>query len=178
MARPSRPAFPRFFLWLLTAVIRAAGGGHRGVPSVSNRPGDDNFECGWEMGRVGRSIALGHGFSSAYDGNTGATAWEPPLYPYLIGGVFKIFGIYTHSSAWEHPASQARPSLQFVLRQFEGKQEQPHQDERREGCVPNPVNRPIPDVGAQCPRPRRPEGNAFPKSSVSDQKNRDAGAEL
>jgi 4-amino-4-deoxy-L-arabinose transferase-like glycosyltransferase len=64
------------------------------------RPGDDNFEFGWEMGRVGRSIALGQGFSSPYDGNTGPTAWEPPLYPYLIGGVFKIFGIYTHASAW------------------------------------------------------------------------------
>jgi 4-amino-4-deoxy-L-arabinose transferase-like glycosyltransferase len=52
------------------------------------------------MGRVGRSIAQGHGFSSPYEGNTGATAWEPPLYPYLIGGVFKVFGIYTHASAW------------------------------------------------------------------------------
>ena len=52
------------------------------------------------MGRVGRSIALGHGFGSPYEGNTGPTAWEPPLYPYLIGGVFKLFGIYTHASAW------------------------------------------------------------------------------
>jgi 4-amino-4-deoxy-L-arabinose transferase-like glycosyltransferase len=64
------------------------------------RPGDDNFEFGWEMGRVGRSIALGQGFSNPYDGNTGPTAWEPPLYPYLIGGVFKIFGVYTQASAW------------------------------------------------------------------------------
>ena len=61
---------------------------------------DDNFEFGWEMGRIGRSIALGHGFSSPYDGNTGPTAWEPPLYPFLIGGVFKVFGIYTLASAW------------------------------------------------------------------------------
>jgi 4-amino-4-deoxy-L-arabinose transferase-like glycosyltransferase len=52
------------------------------------------------MGRVGRSIALGRGFSSPYEGNTGPTAWEPPLYPYLIGGVFKIFGVYTYASAW------------------------------------------------------------------------------
>ena len=52
------------------------------------------------MGRVGRSIALGHGFSSPYDGNTGPTAWEPPIYPYLIGGVFKLFGVYTRTSAW------------------------------------------------------------------------------
>jgi 4-amino-4-deoxy-L-arabinose transferase-like glycosyltransferase len=52
------------------------------------------------MGRVGRSIALGQGFSSPYGGNTGPTAWEPPLYPYLIGGVFKVFGIYSQASAW------------------------------------------------------------------------------
>ena len=64
------------------------------------RPGNDNFEFGWEMGRVARSIALGHGFSSPYEGNTGPTAWEPPLYPYLMAGVFKIFGIYSHASAW------------------------------------------------------------------------------
>jgi hypothetical protein len=64
------------------------------------RVGEDNFGFGWEMGRVGRSIALGQGFSSPYEGHTGPTAWEPPLYPYLIGGVFKIFGIYTYASAW------------------------------------------------------------------------------
>ncbi|MFZ0733105.1 MAG: glycosyltransferase family 39 protein [Candidatus Sulfotelmatobacter sp.] len=64
------------------------------------RPGDDHFEFGWEMGRVARSIASGHGFSSPYDGDTGPTAWEPPIYPYLMAGVFKVFGIYTHASAW------------------------------------------------------------------------------
>jgi 4-amino-4-deoxy-L-arabinose transferase-like glycosyltransferase len=64
------------------------------------RPGDDNFGFGWEMGRIGRSIAQGHGFSSPYEGQTGPSAWEPPLYPFLIGGVFKLFGIYTFASAW------------------------------------------------------------------------------
>jgi 4-amino-4-deoxy-L-arabinose transferase-like glycosyltransferase len=64
------------------------------------RPGEDHFGFGFEMGRVGRSIALGQGFSNPYGGNTGPSAWEPPLYPYLIGGVFKIFGIYTYASAW------------------------------------------------------------------------------
>lgn len=64
------------------------------------RTGDDHFAFGWEMGRVGRSIALGQGFSNPYGDATGPTAWEPPLYPYLIGGVFKLFGIYSHASAW------------------------------------------------------------------------------
>jgi 4-amino-4-deoxy-L-arabinose transferase-like glycosyltransferase len=100
MARPSRPALPRFFLWLLPLSfllqVAAIGAFHQ----YRVRPGDDHFEFGWEMGRVGRSIALGQGFSSPYEGNTGPTAWEPPIYPYLIGGVFKIFGIYTPASAW------------------------------------------------------------------------------
>lgn len=64
------------------------------------RAGDENFGFGFEMGRIGRSIAEGHGFSSPYEGNTGPSAWEPPIYPYLIGGVFKIFGVYSRASAW------------------------------------------------------------------------------
>ena len=60
---------------------------------------DDNFSFGWEMGRIGRSLAQGQGFSNPFDGATGPTAWEPPLYPFLIAGVFKLFGIYTHASA-------------------------------------------------------------------------------
>ena len=60
---------------------------------------DDHFGFGWEMGRVGRAIATGHGFSDPFDGLTGPTAWEPPLYPYVIAGVFKLFGVYTNLSA-------------------------------------------------------------------------------
>lgn len=64
------------------------------------RPEENHFGFGWEMGRVARSIASGEGFSNPYGDHTGPTAWEPPLYPYLMGGVFKIFGIYTYASAW------------------------------------------------------------------------------
>lgn len=64
------------------------------------RTDDDHFGYGWEMGRIGQAIALGQGFSSPYGGSTGPTAWEPPLYPSLIGGIFKLFGIYSDASAW------------------------------------------------------------------------------
>ena len=64
------------------------------------RRGEDHFAFGWEMGRVARSIALGQGFSNPYGDSTGPTGWEPPLYPYLIGGVFKIAGVYSDASAW------------------------------------------------------------------------------
>jgi 4-amino-4-deoxy-L-arabinose transferase-like glycosyltransferase len=83
---------------LLSFVLQVAGIGV--FRQYHTRRGEDNFGFGFEMGRVGRSIALGRGFSSPYEGNTGPTAWEPPLYPYLIGGVFKIFGVYTYASAW------------------------------------------------------------------------------
>ncbi len=61
---------------------------------------EDNFSFGWEMGRIGASLASGHGFSSPFGAPTGPTAWEAPLYPYLIAGVFRIFGIYSKASAF------------------------------------------------------------------------------
>jgi 4-amino-4-deoxy-L-arabinose transferase-like glycosyltransferase len=61
---------------------------------------DDNFSFGWEMGRIAASLASGHGFSNQFGPQTGPTAWEPPLYPYLIAGVFQVFGIYTKTSAF------------------------------------------------------------------------------
>src|SRR5215469_5915045 len=95
-----RLAVPGFFRWLLPLSFALQIASIGVLHQYQVRPGNDNFEFGWEMGRVARSIALGQGFSSPYEGNTGPTAWEPPLYPYLMGGVFKVFGIYTHASAW------------------------------------------------------------------------------
>ena len=61
---------------------------------------DNNFGFGWEMGRLGASLASGHGFSNPFGPATGPTAWEPPLYPYLTAGVFRVFGIYSKASAF------------------------------------------------------------------------------
>src|SRR5258708_13314317 len=59
----------------------------------------DEWVFGWETGRVARSIATGHGFSSPYSEPTGSTALIPPVYTFLVAGVFKIFGVYTTASA-------------------------------------------------------------------------------
>jgi 4-amino-4-deoxy-L-arabinose transferase-like glycosyltransferase len=63
-------------------------------------PRRDHFQFGWEMGRIARSIAEGQGFSSPTDLPTGPSAWAPPLYPYILAGVFKLFGVYSALSAW------------------------------------------------------------------------------
>lgn len=100
MERAAQLAIPRIAGWLVLlsfALQLTAIGIAR---QYRTRPGEDHFAFGWEMGRVARSIALGQGFSNPYGDNTGPTAWEPPLYPYLMGGVFKLFGIYTYASAW------------------------------------------------------------------------------
>lgn len=64
------------------------------------RPSDDHFEFGWEMGRIGRALATGHGYSDPFTGHTGPTAWVPPGYTLLVGGVFRIFGVYSKLSAF------------------------------------------------------------------------------
>jgi hypothetical protein len=51
-----------------------------------------------ETGHIAFSIASGKGFSSPFQRETGPTAWLAPIYPYLLAGIFKVFGIYTFRS--------------------------------------------------------------------------------
>jgi 4-amino-4-deoxy-L-arabinose transferase-like glycosyltransferase len=100
MERTAPSRISRQLLWLVAlsfALQVATIGVFR---QYRTRPEDDHFGFGWEMGRVARSIVEGRGFSSPYGGDTGPTAWEPPIYPYFMAGVFKFFGIYTYQSAW------------------------------------------------------------------------------
>jgi len=60
----------------------------------------DHFQFAWEVGRIARSLATGYGYADPFVGHTGPTAWAPPLYPVLLAGVFKVFGVYTAMSAW------------------------------------------------------------------------------
>jgi 4-amino-4-deoxy-L-arabinose transferase-like glycosyltransferase len=69
------------------------------IDDVMN-PARGHWEFGWEEGKIAHSIATGQGFSSPLFGNTGATAWTTPVYPYLLAGVFRVFGIYTRGAAW------------------------------------------------------------------------------
>jgi len=51
----------------------------------------------WAFGRIARSIASGHGFGSPF-ADTGLSALLPPVYSYLLAGIFKVFGIETTAS--------------------------------------------------------------------------------
>lgn len=63
-------------------------------------PARDHWKFGWETGRIAQSLALGHGFSSPLFGSTGPTAWMGPVYPLVLAGIFRIFGIYSTASAY------------------------------------------------------------------------------
>ncbi|MHB8303040.1 MAG: hypothetical protein ACYDC6_09420 [Acidobacteriaceae bacterium] len=64
------------------------------------RLAEDHFQFGWEMGRIARALVTGYGYADPFSGHTGPTTWVAPLYPLLLAGVFKIFGVYTLRSAW------------------------------------------------------------------------------
>jgi 4-amino-4-deoxy-L-arabinose transferase-like glycosyltransferase len=64
------------------------------------RPYDDHMLFGEEMGRIARALATGFGFSDPFRGHTGPTAWVGPLFPLILAGVFKVFGVFTAQSAW------------------------------------------------------------------------------
>jgi len=54
-----------------------------------------------EPARIAWALATGHGFSSPWP-NTPLlpTAQQPPVYPLIVAGIFRIFGAYTLSAIW------------------------------------------------------------------------------
>lgn len=61
--------------------------------------GGGHWPFGYETGQIAASIAEGHGFSSPLFAPTGPTAWMTPVYPYIVAGVFKLFGVFSTASA-------------------------------------------------------------------------------
>jgi Dolichyl-phosphate-mannose-protein mannosyltransferase len=73
-------------LWILPLSMST-----RLVAIILKHPG---FPPGWggEMPAVAHAIATGNGFASPYLIETGPTALVPPVYPYLLAILFKLFG--------------------------------------------------------------------------------------
>src|ERR1700692_1324568 len=66
---------------------------------TSGTPVKSFLAYGYELGRVASSIAAGRGFSSPLRFvDTGPTAWFTPIYPYMVAGIFKIWGIFSDKS--------------------------------------------------------------------------------
>jgi 4-amino-4-deoxy-L-arabinose transferase-like glycosyltransferase len=63
-------------------------------------PDRDHWRFAYENGRLARSIAEGRGMGSPLFEDTGLSAWMTPIYPYFVAGVFKVFGIYSTTSAF------------------------------------------------------------------------------
>src|SRR5215472_1229550 len=51
-----------------------------------------------ETGSIASALASGKGFSSPFLKETGPTAWLTPVYPLLVAGIFRVFGIFTLAS--------------------------------------------------------------------------------
>ena len=54
----------------------------------------------FEMANLAHSLATGHGFSSPFGGDTGPSAWTPPLYPWVISLAFRAFGVFSPAAAF------------------------------------------------------------------------------
>jgi len=59
------------------------------------------FTNGNEAARIAWAMVSGHGFSSPWPNTPLApTAQQPPLYPFLLAGIFKLAGVYSYLSLW------------------------------------------------------------------------------
>jgi 4-amino-4-deoxy-L-arabinose transferase-like glycosyltransferase len=89
----------RLLLWAILAALAirliVASFCYTGIMN----PERNHWPFAYETGRIAASLATGHGYGNPLFSLTGPTAWMTPAYPYLLAGIFKIFGVYTTASA-------------------------------------------------------------------------------
>ena len=86
-------------MWLIVLVALAARLGfawykERQIPRDVLAPAS----FAQETGSISSALASGKGFSSPFLKETGPTAWLTPVYPLLVAGIFRAFGIFTRPS--------------------------------------------------------------------------------
>jgi hypothetical protein len=87
-------------LWLIMLVALAIRLGYMWqFQHIHPRQGVSVIPFLFESGNIAHSFATGHGFSSPFRVDTGPTAWMTPLFPLLLAGIFRLFGVYTFH-AW------------------------------------------------------------------------------
>src|SRR6202008_308757 len=58
-------------------------------------PAGNLYKVQHETGSIAASLAQGHGYGSPLIDPSGPTAWITPIYPYMLAGVFKLFGTFS-----------------------------------------------------------------------------------
>ena len=110
---PKRLASSAAFIVAIALVLRLAvlwWTWHRAAPAPPDTP------FAYELGCLAKSIASGKGFSSPLPFlDTGPTAWHAPIFPYLLGGIFRLWGVYSVKS---HIISQTLNCLFSALTIF------------------------------------------------------------
>ena len=92
-----RKAGSSLLLIVLVALAARLGFAASQVPKIPRELlGTVAFEN--ETGNIAYSLAAGQGFSSPFRREMGPTAWLTPVYPLLVAGVFRVFGIFTAGS--------------------------------------------------------------------------------
>lgn len=91
-SRASVTTQPYVLMALVALVVRLAV-----IPFVYREWMDPFVLEHWAFGLIASAIALGHGFGSPF-AETGPSALLPPVYSYLLAGIFKVFGIETRTS--------------------------------------------------------------------------------
>lgn len=63
-------------------------------------PEREHWLFGFEIAKIAQSLVQGHGFGNLYFGGpTGPTAVIAPVLPYIMAGIFAVFGAYTKAAA-------------------------------------------------------------------------------
>ncbi|HPM42946.1 MAG TPA: glycosyltransferase family 39 protein, partial [Candidatus Omnitrophota bacterium] len=57
-----------------------------------------NRQLGFEYRYIAEAIVAGKGFSNPFNADTGPTAWMPPVYPFLLAILIKVFGTVNYAA--------------------------------------------------------------------------------
>lgn len=66
------------------------------LPNFENLMDADHIHA-WEPGNVAQALLAGHGFGSPF-ASSQPSAIMPPVYPLIVAGLFRIFGVHTTAS--------------------------------------------------------------------------------
>jgi 4-amino-4-deoxy-L-arabinose transferase-like glycosyltransferase len=87
---------PHTRLWLIVATALLLRLAAIPLPNFENLM-DANHLHAWEPGNVAEALLAGRGFGSPFQSQQ-VSAIMPPVYPLIVAGLFRIFGIHTPAS--------------------------------------------------------------------------------